>query len=187
MSNPYGERYGILDMNNAAEVAEYEQHFYTGYAKLTENKLVRILWDWDDEHQRLKTRIPYSDQIVYTWRDDQDQLLGVMAVNLTCKQFQGSMFNFAPEPTASRYCEILNVMSTVYLNQYAILGYAAFIRDYGFGNLVAQGYEIGYATCTKRRLRPYQRLGAELLTQTMINDEKRFFLRWPLRALVAAK
>ena len=27
---------------------EYERHFYQAYARLTDNKLVRLIWDWDD-------------------------------------------------------------------------------------------------------------------------------------------
>jgi hypothetical protein len=44
-----------------------------------------------------------------------------------------------------------------------------------------RGFEVAYSTCTRRRLRPYARLGAHVLAETSIAGEDRFFLRWLLR------
>ena len=51
---------------------------------------------------------------------------------------------------------------------------------------MSRGFEIAYSTCTRRRLRPYLRLGAELLAETAIDGEQRFFLAWPVRDLLRA-
>jgi hypothetical protein len=51
---------------------------------------------------------------------------------------------------------------------------------------VSCGFEIAYSTCTRRRLRPYPWLGVELLAETAIDGEERFFLAWPLSDPVAA-
>ena len=50
--------FGTLDAADAAQVREYERHFYLAYARLADNKLVRLIWDWDDPGQRLRTRTP---------------------------------------------------------------------------------------------------------------------------------
>src|ERR1017187_8604834 len=61
------EHYGTLDVSDPVQVAEYEYHFYLAYAGLAENRLVRLIWDWDDAGQRVRTRIPYDDQVIYGW------------------------------------------------------------------------------------------------------------------------
>jgi hypothetical protein len=73
---------GTLDASNPAQVAEYEHHFYQAFAALTDNTLVRLIWDWDDQARRLRARIPYADQVIYCLRDDQGRLAAAMAVNL---------------------------------------------------------------------------------------------------------
>lgn len=183
--------YGTLDLNDPAQVSEYEYHFYLAYAGLTDNTLVRLIWDWDDVRRRLKTRIPYSDQIIYSWRDSDDRLVVVMAVNVNPDRgFQGAVFGFTPQLTSSEFgggrsCEILNVMTTDHHHGGALSSYYAFIRDFCYGGLVSRGFDVAYSTCTRRLLKPYLRLGAKLLEQNSVNGEERFFLLWPVRELIA--
>jgi hypothetical protein len=177
---------GTIDVADAAQVAEHERHFYRAYSALTGNTLVRHIWDWDDARYRLRTRIPYADQIVYSWRDTAGQLTAAMAVNLNpATTFQGAAFGFAPHPARSggQCCEILNVMTTAYHHGAARAGYRSFVRDFAYCDLVSRGFTTAYATCTRRRLRPYQRLGARVLAATQIRGEERFFLLWPIREL----
>lgn len=178
--------YSILDSGDAAQVAEYEHHFYHAYNGLAGNNLVRQLWDWDDAGQRLKTKIPYCDQVIYAWRDPRGRLLIAMAVNVNCgRAFQGAVFGFTPQADATgpeQSCEILNVMATANHRASARASYRDFIRDFGYADLKSRGFEIAYSTCTRRRLRPYLRLGATLLAENSIQGEERFFLAWPVRA-----
>ena len=97
--------FGRLDSADAAQVAEYERHFYRAYAGLADNKLVRTIWDWDDRWQRLRSRIPYDDQVIYSLRDSRGRLAGAMAVSLNAPAaFQGAAFGFAPPPDDGGRC-----------------------------------------------------------------------------------
>jgi len=184
--------YGTLDPSDPAQVADYERCFYDAYARLADNTLTRLIWDFDDAGERLRTRIPYADQIVYTWHNPGGLLAGAMAVNVNPgRAFQGTAFGFAPpgrppRPGPAGACEILNVMTTSRHQVPAMTSYYTFIRDFGYADLVSRGVGIAYSTCTRRRLRPYLRLGAELLAETSVGSEERFFLAWPLRDLLAA-
>ncbi len=111
-----------------------------------------------------------------------------MAVNLNPgRDFQAAAFGFAPPgPGRGEACEILNVMSTSRHQGPAMTGYHAFVRGFGYADLVARGFGVAYSTCTRRRLRSYLRLGAELLAETTIGGEERFFLAWPVCDLLAA-
>jgi hypothetical protein len=191
-----GEDYGLLDPSDPAQVAEYEHYFYLAYAGLADNTLVRLIWDFDDDRQHLRARVPYRDQVIYRWRDADDRLVVAMAVNVnTGRGSQSAAFGFAPPVTppertapelrAGRTCEILNVMTTVHHHGWGLASYCSFIRDFGYGDLVKRGFDIAYSTCTRRRLRSYLRLGAKLLNQAVVNGEDRYHLSWPIRELVA--
>lgn len=178
--------YGTVDVADGRQVREYERHFYRAYAGLTDNKLVRLIWHWDDARQRVRTKISYADQVIYTARDPGGRLTVAMAVSLNPAEFQAAAFGFIPpgEP-GTRCCEILNVMTTPHHRETARATYGAFIQGFGYGDLVAQGFDVAYSTCTRRRLRPYQRLGARIVAQRVIDGEERFFLRWPIRELAS--
>jgi hypothetical protein len=177
---------GTLDASDAAQVAEYERHFYQAYAALTDNKLVRLIWDWDDPGQRLRTRIPYADQVIYCLRDDQGRLAWAMAVNLNPgAALQSAGFGFSPADATGPYCEILNLMATPHARDQPRTVYQAFIRDFGWRDLVARGLDSAYSTCTRRRLRAYRLFGATVLDETAIAGETRYFLHWPVGELLA--
>jgi len=176
--------YGTVDVTDGRQVREYERHFYRAYARLADNKLVRLIWEWDDARQRVRTKIAYADQVIYSARDQGGRLAVAMAVNVRYPaEFQAAAFGFTrPDGgPGGRYCEILNVITTPHHGETARATYRSFISGFGYGDLAAQGFEAAYSTCTRRRLRPYQLLGAQLLAQTSIAGEERFFLRWPLR------
>jgi hypothetical protein len=185
------EYFGVLDRNDPVQVSEYEHQFYLAYAALTDNTLVRLIWDWDDASQRLRTKIRYDDQVIYAWRDSDHRLVGAMAVNIDVgREFQGERFGFTAQGGSAgfedeRSCEVLNVMSTRHSRRWTLSGYHSFIRAFGYGDLIARGFDVAYSTCTRRRLRPYLRLGAKLLNQGSIGGEERFFLSWPIRELGA--
>lgn len=104
-----------------------------------------------------------------------------MAVNLSYPaQAQAAAFGFNPVD-ADGCCEILNVMATSHHRATARASYGSFISGFGYRDLMTHGFEVAYSTCTRRRLRPYQRLGAQVVAETSIAGEDRFFLRWPLR------
>ncbi len=177
--------YGTVDVADGRQVREYERHFYRAYARLADNKLVRLIWDWDDTRHRVRTKIPYTDQVIYSARDSRGRLAVAMAVNLNYPaRFQAAAFGFTPSGDG-RCCEILNVITTPHHTETARATYGAFIRGFGYADLLAHGFGVAYSTCTRRRLRPYQRLGAEILARTSLNGEDRFFLRWPLRDLAS--
>jgi hypothetical protein len=186
-----GASFSILDASDAGQVAEYEYHFYRAYARLSDNKLVRLIWDWDDQNQRLRARIPYASQVIYCLRDERGSLAGAMAVNLApAVAFQSAEFGFTPaHPTdgpSGLSCEIINLMATTHARGPARSAYQAFIRDYGYADLVARGFDTAFSTCTRRRLRAYQLFGATALGETVINGEARYFLHWPIRDLLTS-
>ena len=172
----------LLDPGDPVQVDRYERDFYAAYAGLTDNRLVRRIWDFDDARQRVRARIPYRDQIVYRWRTQSTgEPDGYLAVNVnTGRAFQATPFGFAPEPAdVTRCCEFLNLMTPTRTQQPAAV-FGRLLRDFVAPDLIARGFTVAYATCTSRRLAPYLRLGTQHLGTTTLDGEDRHFLRLPL-------
>jgi len=182
-----GTRHVLLDADDPVRLAEYERDFYLAYAGLGDNRLVRRIWEWDHGARRVRTRVPYPDQVIYCRRSATGRLDGAMAVNLSPdRMLQSAAFGFAlPEPPehGGRACEILSVMRSPG-PQWTPRTYPDFIREFVFQDLLLRGFDTAYATCTRRRLRSYLALGAQLRDRSRIEGEERFFLRWPLGTLV---
>ncbi|BEL05827.1 hypothetical protein Q0Z83_040180 [Actinoplanes sichuanensis] len=174
----------LLDTGDIAAVERYERHFYQAYTRLTDNRLVRRIWIFDDERQRVRTSIPYRDQVVYQWRPAPDAEPGCyLAVNLEVKRaFQSAHYGFTPEP-GETCCEFLNVMTASPVPAGRL--FAGFIRDVGMRDLVDRGFDVAYGTCTRRLLAPYLRLGAQHAAARTIDGEERHLLRWPIGELTA--
>jgi hypothetical protein len=145
----------LLDTEDLAAVERYERRFYRAYTRLTDNRLVHRIWTFDDQQQRVRTTIPYRDQVIYQWRQDPGAEPGCyLDVE---RAFQSTHYGFALEP-GERCCEFLNVMTPAPVSAAQVLN--RFIRDVGMRDLVDRGFDVAYGTCTRRLLAPYLRLGA---------------------------
>jgi len=165
----------LLDAGDAAAVAAYETGFYKAFSAVTGNRLIRWLWQWDDDAQRLATRIPYDDQIVYLQRTSDGEVCAALAVNTALRQCQAGAFGFAM-PEDKGLCEFL----TVFVNDgHDLRARYAFWADC-FADLRHRGLLAGYATTARRPLGLYRRLGADVVDTATIEGEERFFLRFSL-------
>jgi len=176
----------VLNPQSMPQRVAYEHAFYNAYAQLTDNRLVRDLWLWDDEAQCVQTRIRYEDQVIFGWRDADGNLLSALAVSLNAEEFQAGMFGFKRDHNSPnrRSCEILNLITTPHFKQSAIRGFYTFVAGYGFRALREMGYNIAYSTCTPRRKRGYVFLGANILDETVMNQESRFLLLWDFNQIL---
>lgn len=164
-----------LDTADATAVVLYERAFYDAFRRATANRLVRKLWLWDDEQQRLATRIPYEDQVVYALRDCAGTIVGGIGVNLAMREFQSSAFGFSPAawPHAA---EILTFFSVIRGDVRATTS----LWRCAAAQLRARGCRTALATTAQRPLRSYLRIGWQLIAETEIEAERRYFLRYDL-------
>ena len=100
-------QFELLNPSDPAAVQEYEAAFYQAFAKVTTNRLVQKLWLWDHETGRLKTRVPYQDQLICTLRDQAGRLRSAMAFNVELRQFQAAAYGFAAPPAPLASFEVL--------------------------------------------------------------------------------
>lgn len=166
----------LLDKSNPIAVQEYEAAFYQSFSKVSTNRLVRKLWLWDDEAGRLKTRIPYEDQLICASRDESGNLHSAMAFNVALRQFQASAYDFAARDAKVGAFEVLTF--------FALATETVLVRANFWARCVALlsacGYHAGYATTAQRPLPMYQRAGWQVSEEREIESEMRYFIHYKI-------
>ncbi|HUB90148.1 MAG TPA: hypothetical protein VMA74_10550, partial [Dyella sp.] len=97
----------VLDSSDPVAVEEYESAFYQSFSGVTTNRLVQKLWLWDHATRRLKTRVPYADQLICCLRDHAGRLHSAMAFNIKLTEFQSASYGFAAPQAAPGSFEVL--------------------------------------------------------------------------------
>lgn len=165
----------MLNPADAAAVEEYESAFYRSFSGLTTNRLVQKLWLWDHTATRLKTRIPYSDQLICCLRDHAGRLHSAMAINVELRQFQSASYGFAPQTRTGSF-EVL----TYFAVAAQTLEMCARFWSSCLELLGGRGFTNGYATTARRPLPLYRRVGWQVVQEQEIESEMRYFLRYKL-------
>ena len=168
--------YECLDTSNVEERAAYERAFYAAFLRATGNRLIRSLWRWDDGARRLATRLPYEDQVVFVGRDERGHIETAIATNVTLREFQSAAFGFESPRGAAGCCEFLTFFT---VRDFRLTMKMRF-WEACFAELRGRGLHAAYATTAARLLPIYRRIGGEVLTETTVDGEARYFLRFSL-------
>ncbi|MCX5966440.1 MAG: hypothetical protein NTV57_02125 [Cyanobacteria bacterium] len=188
-----------LDCADPEALAGYERAFYTAFSRAKANTLVRRLWHWDDSAGRIRTRIPYADQVVFLLRDPVEAA-GADAVGTTAKtavgaglgavdtavslnyrlaEHQSAILGFAPPAPLAGHCEILALFSR---RDADLSGLRNFMRT-AAQRALALGLKTADATCTDRLLPVYRHIGGQPLDTATIDGERRTRLRFKLETM----
>ena len=169
-------QFGLLNSSDPDAVQEYEAAFYQSFAKVTTNRLVQKLWLWDHGTARVKTQVPYQDQIICTLRDQAGKLRSAMAFNVALRQFQAASYGFALPLASLSSFEVLTFFAAVPQT----FGVCANFWSSCLALLSGRGLTTGYATTAPRPLPMYRRAGWRILEEQEIESEKRYFLRYEI-------
>jgi hypothetical protein len=169
-------QFELLNLSDPAAVQEYEAAFYKAFAKVTTNRLVQKLWLWDNETARVKTRVPYQDQLICTLRDQAGRLQSAMAFNVELRRFQAAAYGFATPLAPLASFEVL----TFFASAAQTLDVVRNFWSSCLALLSGRGLTTGYATTAPRPLRMYRRAGWRVLQEQEIDSEKRYFLRYEI-------
>jgi hypothetical protein len=163
-----------LEMSDPTVRAEYESAFYAAFQRVTGNRLIRKLWRWNHKAERLATRVPYKDQVIYALRTEDGRIDTAMAFNLKLRRFQSAEFGFALPQEPSGCVEILTFFSC-WNHDFAVK--RRFWAEC-LSRLRSLGLHTGYATSARHVLMPYLRMGFKLLADREIDGESRYFLQY---------
>lgn len=167
----------VLDTGDPRAVTAYERAFYEAFAAIRPDGLLRKLWIWDDEAGRLRSPVPYEDQIVYAERGDDGSVRRGLAVNIGGRMQQAATFGFVLPLEEPGSTEMLTFFAD---GDHELAHLIAFwgrcCRD-----LQSRGIVTGYGTAARRPLPVYRRFGAQIVERAEIDGEIRFLLRFDLR------
>lgn len=173
--------YRILDLDDASVIRSYEELLYAAFARVPSNQLVRALWDFDDAARRVRAKVPYADQVIYSIEHEDGQLLTAMAVNVRLAVFQAAFFGFLPPQPGLRCAEVITFAGI----ESALASPTVrrtFLRGWVWPDLRRRGFDEILAAAAPRPAKLYQRFGCVKVAETEIEGERRILLRCVLRA-----
>ncbi|MFM1822697.1 MAG: hypothetical protein RI967_963, partial [Planctomycetota bacterium] len=168
----------LLDWSDAALVASMESEAYLAFDGGRASELLRGLWIWDDEARRVRTRVPAEDTRVWIGAEDGRVHTAILA-NTRLALLQSAAYGFtvpASLEDGRPVCEF----TLAYSRDDHSIGHFHAAWDEVFGDLRADGFHDGLATCARRLLPLYRRMGARVVEETEIGGERRFFLHFEL-------
>jgi len=166
-------RVELLDPAREEEVRLYEEAFYQAFFPMS-NAGIRVIWLWDDEAKRLKTKIPYEDQDVFFIKGRDGKVESGFAVNRAVRQFQSGAYGFQ-RPVDERWVEVLAVFNLGKGVQKPILA----MVEKSHQVLQTRNYErfYVYATCAPYSLKWNLKRGWEIVEKSEKDSVIRYFLR----------
>jgi hypothetical protein len=173
--------FSIIDTSNPEEIELYEKAFYNVFVTVTTNRLVRKIWDWDKESHRLKTKISYEDQVIFSCKNPKGEIKSAVAFSLNAAESQFGNFGFqVPADKKGKYVELLTLFTQpgVRLNGFRFT--QSFFRPHCVAYMQNMGYDFGLTTCAERPLTAYLRWGWELLDEAVIDHQIRYFLYYDI-------
>lgn len=169
-----------IDLTNASEREIYEKHFYAAFNKLKAQSLIRQIWNWDDELQRISLKIPNEKIALYTWKNEQEQNLFYVGGIYERSYSQFEYYGFAAPEDAGKYCEILTLFSTPYFagNLYNLE--KEFLKAYCYEQAREHGCNSLLATCAPHLLRLYLKWSWKLVESKNFEGGVRHFIQLDL-------
>lgn len=171
-----------LDLRDPDEVKAFERAFYSGFQQATHNRIVHWLWDWDHDTRRLRTRIPYDHQQIWTLRTESHAIWAAIAVNTRLQTLQSAAFGFSLPPALQeaaaqrQVCEFLTIFA---VGERSLARKLPLWREV-FAELQEAGFRHAVATTAPKMFPLYRWIDVEVIEEKQIEGETRLFLQFDL-------
>ncbi|GAG10686.1 unnamed protein product, partial [marine sediment metagenome] len=123
--------FSILDITEQEEIFAYERALYRAFSA-TESIILEQIWDFNKKEKRVRTKIPYSSQEIYTARIG-GRIIAGAAMNYNIENtLQLEMIGFTIDKTEENICEGLALfnLQMVVDDKMIALGLKDFAFDY---------------------------------------------------------
>lgn len=170
-----------LNASDPAVRESFEQFFYRGFEHATHNRLIQTLWEWDTPNRRLRTRVPYEDQMIWG-RYTGERFDAGVAVNVKLRELQSAAFGFKVPPELAPYAakgQVCEFLALFVIQGHSLPGILDFWKEV-FTELRAEGFTHALATTATKILPLYRRIGAMVIDEAVIEGEARLFLLFDL-------
>lgn len=165
--------FSVLDTNNKAEVAQFEQTLFKVFRD-DEPEVRKLIREYDFENKRMRFKIPYSSLEIYIAKIGEKITSGVAINYNTDSLFEVEMLGFAIDKNEKGVCEGLGLFNTqLFMGD---LLTAAEFRKYGLEQMLKKGVTKCYGTCSRDKLRAYKFLGWKDIDSRVINGIKKYLI-----------
>ena len=170
----------FTNLNTAAptDVAEFERALFQAFAKsLAGDPIVKYVWDVDMPAQRIRTKVPYTSQLIHVARLD-GAIAAAGAANLDLTgPWQLDMLGFAIDKTQPHICEAL----VIFNNQRDFGDQSISLFEAVGRQLVAQlkekhGIRRVYGSCPPSKLQGYLLYGWREIGSRVIEGSEEHLL-----------
>lgn len=166
-----------LDPANESELGAYEKAIYRAVAGTTELDGVCVI---DRASKRIRLKIPYETQKTFLVKLGGRVVAGMAANMATEGLLQLEMEGFRIDKAGNDFCEVLFLFCSMDWKHSATIleSLSGMMLHY----LMSRKIKRVYATCSARKVRPYQALGFRIIDERMWDDERVFLLEARMNA-----
>lgn len=170
----------IVRHSDKVLIEDFEKSFYTAYSPVKQQKLIRQIWIWDDEKQRISLRCPISSAIIFVWFENGRPGFYVAGSFDRTTFSQLDYYGFQKPNDVGIYGEVLTLHPTPWLTTSILKLDAVFLKPFCYAYAKSHGATHLLATCSKAMLTLYKRWGWLVLESKTIKGEERFFIQYCL-------
>lgn len=170
-----------LNLTNEARRAEFEHFFYLAFNQRKNQDLIRQIWSWDDDKQRISLKEPLDKVSVHAFYDEQEQAQLYIAGAESPTFSQYTHFGFKTPDNTGRLLEIYTLFSTPDTNRGLAYMNKSGLQGHSLPHLKKEGFDTLLATCNDRLLGLYLRWGWQRLdSKSFDGGVNRHFIKYSL-------
>lgn len=167
----------MLDHTDTAAVTTFEKHFYTAFAAIEQQHLIRQIWNWDDDAARIGLKSPLSSTTVFVWNKEENPCFYVAGSFDSNRFSQLEFYGFRKPEDDGCYGEVFTLFSTPWIQASLYEIENSFLEPFCYEYARQQGITHLLATCSRRLLPLYRKWKWEVLETKLIGSEERYFIR----------
>lgn len=177
------EKYVVVNANDSVAMLQFERCFYDAFKSHTSQKLLRQIWNWNDEEQRISLKTPKSELMLFAWYNAQHEPLCYVAGARNPSFSQLQYYGFDIPVDSQNFGEVLTLFT---INGKRSNGYALnnrFLKAFCKNYALKEGWKGLLATCAPGVLNGYLRWGWQLRDTIIFQGETRHLLRFDFAQL----
>jgi hypothetical protein len=158
-----------IDLNNVKEGYEFERHFYRAFNKLKDQRFTRKIWNWDDDQQTIRFKIPNDQISIYNFKNDREENVIYIGAIYNRNYCQFDKFGFDSPKEAGNYVEVLTLFSTLHFDGNLFNLERVFLKEFCYDQAKLKGADSVIATCSPLLLKLYLKWNFRV-TDTLENE-----------------
>lgn len=161
----------VLKSSINNERLAYERKFYNAFVNFKKKKLLKKIWDFDDENYKIKAKIAYEEQVIFKLFYHGYGWIGSIALNSAMINTQMSQYGFS----IPKKFDINTVIEVITIFTDKIFFGKKYWHPF-FYEVYNTGTKFLIATSPPELLKVYKKMGWKVLEKREIGEEIRYLI-----------